>query len=170
MERLEKELPPKEEFYSKLRFSGITDEDYQHAQNVYKTFECKNLGEYTKLYCLSDTLQLADLWKVFSEETLKTYSLDPGHYITFPSLSWDAMLKFTNVKLELISDPTVHQDKEKSIRGGISMIPKRFCRTNNKYQPDTYDPTKPIVYILYFDKNNLYGCAMSQPRTSGTFT
>ena len=32
---LEKELPPKEAFYSQLRFSGITDEEYEHAQNVY---------------------------------------------------------------------------------------------------------------------------------------
>ena len=27
----EKNLPPKEEFYSKLTRKGVTDEDYQHA-------------------------------------------------------------------------------------------------------------------------------------------
>ena len=97
------------------------------------------------------------------------YNLDPSHYITLPSLSWDAMLKFTDVNFELISDPTIHQHIEKSFRGGISMVVKRYARANKKYLPDTYDPTKPIVYILYFDKNNLYGYAMFQPLPVGGF-
>ena len=84
---LETKLPPKEAFYSQLKFSGITDEEYEHAQNVFKTLNCKNLSEYTSLYCLSDTLQLADIWQVNTNETIKTYGLDPGHYITLPSLS-----------------------------------------------------------------------------------
>ena len=41
---LEEKLPSKEVFYSKLKFSGITDEEYQHAQSVYETFNCKNLA------------------------------------------------------------------------------------------------------------------------------
>ena len=111
---LETELPPKEAFYLQLKYSGIME--YKHAQNVFKMFNCKNLGEYTGLYCLSETLQLADIWQVFINETIKTYKLDPGHYITLPSLSWDAMLKYSNVGIELISDPTLHQCIEKSIR------------------------------------------------------
>ena len=73
------------------------------------------------------------------------------------------MLKYwyTNVGIELISDPTLHQCIEKSIGGGISMITKRFSRANNKYLPETYDPSKPSKYIMYLDKNNLYGYAMS---------
>ena len=79
-------------------------------------FNCKNLGEYTGLYCLSNTLQLADIWQVFTNETIKTYKLDPSHFITLPSSSWDAVLKYTGVGIELISDPTLHQCIEKSIR------------------------------------------------------
>ena len=104
---------------------------------------------YTGLYCLSDVLQLADIWQVFTKETEKTYDLDPGQYITLPSLSWDAMLKYTDVSIELISNPTLHQCIERSIRGGISMITKRYCRANNKYLPETYDPSKPTIYILW---------------------
>ena len=74
---LEKDLPPKKAFYSQLKFPGITDEVYKHAQNVFKTFNCKKFSEYTSLYCLSDTLQLADIWQVFTNETIKTYGLDP---------------------------------------------------------------------------------------------
>ena len=36
----ETQLPPKEEFYSKLNDEDITDDDYQHAINVWNTFKC----------------------------------------------------------------------------------------------------------------------------------
>ena len=38
-------LPPTKEFYSKLRISGITKAEYKHAQNVYKTFNCKTFQD-----------------------------------------------------------------------------------------------------------------------------
>ena len=43
-------LPPKEAFYSKLNDVNISDEDYQHAQNIWKTFNMKTMGDYHDLY------------------------------------------------------------------------------------------------------------------------
>ena len=37
---------------------------------------------------------------------LKFYGLDACHYLSAPGLSWDAMLKMTEVKLEKKSDIT----------------------------------------------------------------
>ena len=48
---------------NKLQAEPISDEDYSHAQDVFKTFKCQNLGEYTGLYCKSDVLILADIWE-----------------------------------------------------------------------------------------------------------
>lgn len=45
------------------------------------------------------------------------------------------------------------------MRGGVTVATKRFAKANNKYLKD-YDPTKPSTYIMYYDANNLYGCAM----------
>ena len=42
----ETSLPDKEAFYSKRNMEDITDADYRHANNVFKEFELKNLGEY----------------------------------------------------------------------------------------------------------------------------
>src|SRR4051812_18600501 len=39
------ELPPIDKFHGKLS-GGISQEDHDHAQKVWKEFGCKNLGEY----------------------------------------------------------------------------------------------------------------------------
>ena len=78
-----------------------------------------------------------------------------------PGLSWDAVLKMTDVKLEKISNIDKYLFIEKGSRGGTSYIAKRFAKANNKYMSD-YDSNKPSIFITYLDKNNLYGWAMSE--------
>ena len=51
---------------------------------------------------------------------LKFYKLDPCHYFSSPGLSWNAMLKVTEIKLEQISDIDMYLFIEKGSRGGIS--------------------------------------------------
>ena len=58
----EESLPYQESFYSKLNNEHITDEEYAHAQKVWKTFNIKHLGKYHDLYVQSDTLSLADVF------------------------------------------------------------------------------------------------------------
>ena len=76
-------------------------------------------------------------------------------------MAWDGALKLTNVKLELFNNEDMYTFIERSIRGGISQISKRFAKENNKDCRD-YDPLKPISHLIYLDANNLYGWAMSQ--------
>ena len=86
------ELPNKEEFYSILNDENISDEDYQHAKNVWLTFNLKSIGEYQDLYLKSDILLLLDVFENFRKTCLQYYKLDPCHYFSSPGLSWDAML------------------------------------------------------------------------------
>ena len=158
----EKQLPPKEEFYSKLNDEYISDEDYQHALNVFYKFNCKSIRDYHDLYLKSDVLLLSDVFENFRKTCLKHYKLDPAHYYTSPGLAWDACLKETKQQLELLTDYDMLMMVEKGIRGGISHISKRYAEANNKYMKD-YNPDKESVYIQYLDANNLYGWAMSQP-------
>ena len=119
----------------------ISDKDYSHAQEVFKTFDCKNLADYTELYCKSGVLLLADVFETFIDVCLKKYGLDPSHYITAPSLSINAMLKMTEIELELLTHPDMHLFFEKGIRGGISTVTGRYSKANNKYMED-YDSEK----------------------------
>jgi hypothetical protein len=90
------------------------------------------------------------------------YRLDPAHYLPTPSLTWDACLKYTNIQLELITDPEIFLFFESAMCGGISAISNRYARANNPYlQPEDYDSMQSHSYIYNLDANNLYGSAMS---------
>ena len=164
LEKLEEtKLPPKEEFYSRLNDGGISDEDYAHAQKVWKTFKMKYFKDYHELYNKVDVLLLADVFENFRNICLENYELDPAHYYTAPGLAWNAALKVTNVNLELLSDIDMLLMVEKGIRGGVSMISNRYGKANNKYMGDKFNSNEPSKYIQYLDANNLYGWAMSKP-------
>ena len=150
----EKKLPTKEEFYSKLNDCGISDDDHNHAKKVWKEFGVKNLGEYHDLYLKSDVLLLADVFEEFRNVCLENYSLDPAWYYTSPGLSWDAPLKHSGVRLELLTDVDVLLLFEKGIRGGVSMITNRYGKANNKYMGEKFDPSQPSKFITYLDANN----------------
>ena len=95
-------LPPKDAFYSQLNKTGISDEDYAHAQKVWRAFNCETMTDYHDLYLKTDVLLLTDIMTEFRKVCKRVYGLDALHYYTAPGLAWDAMLKLTKVKLDLI--------------------------------------------------------------------
>ena len=157
----EMSVPSKESFYSNLNIENIEDIDYRHGNNVFKRFKLKSLGEYHDLYVQSDTLLLADVFENFRKTCLKVYELDPAHFLSLPGLAWQACLKKTNVKLELLTDYDMLLMLEEGIRCGICHPIHRHTKANNKYMK-TYNKNEESSYIQYLDANNLYGWAMSQ--------
>ena len=157
----ETKLPPINKFYSKLYDSNVDKKDYAHAQKVWSHFGFKNMGEYHDLYLKTDVVLLADIFENFRDVCLKNYKLDPAWYYTSPGLSWDALLKNTEIKLDLLSDINMILFVEARIRGGVSMISNRYGKANNKYM-ENYNPIKESKFITYLDANNLYGWGMSQ--------
>ena len=127
------ELPAKEHFYSILNDQDITDDEYNHVEKVWKTFEIKTMSEYHDLYLGSNMLLLTDVFENFRKTCMQYYKLDPCHYFMSPGLSWDPMLKMTNIKLELMTDIDMFQFIEKGTRGGVSYIANRSGKANNKY-------------------------------------
>ena len=78
-----------------------------------------------------------------------------------PVLAWQAYLKKTQVKLELITDYDMLLMVQKGIRGGIFEATHRYVKANNKYMKN-HDKNNESSYLKYLDANNLYGWAMSQ--------
>ena len=71
----------------------ISKKDYNHAKNVWNTFEIKNLGEYHDLYVQSDILLLSDVFENFRNKCIKDYELDLTYFVSAPGLSWEGCLK-----------------------------------------------------------------------------
>ena len=130
-------------------------------KKVSEVFKIKNLGEYHDLYVQSDTLLLTDVYKNFRDRYINTYELDPAHFLSAPGLAWQACLKKTKVKLELLTDNDMLMMVEKGIRRGICNAVYRYAKANNKYMKN-YNKNIESSYLEYLDANNLYGCAMSQ--------
>ena len=89
----ETQLPPISAFYSNLNMSLISEEDYQHAQRVWKEFGIRDLGDYHDLYLRTDVVLLANVFEAFRDTCLRHYSLDPVHFYTSPGLAWRTCLK-----------------------------------------------------------------------------
>ena len=121
----ETKLPPREAFYSKLNMSGVGNEDYEHANRVWKEFGLKDLGEYHDLYLKTDVILLANVFEAFRKVCLKNYGLDPAHFYTAPGLAWKACLKKTRIRLELLLDPDMLLMFERGIRGGMTQSVNR---------------------------------------------
>ena len=142
---------------------NIDDIDYRHGNNVFKRFKLKNLGKYHDLYVQIDTLLLADGSENFRKTCLKVYELDPTHFLSGPGLVWQACLKKTSVKLELLTDYDMLLMVEEGIRGGICHAIHRNAKANNKYM-ENYDKDEESSYIQHLDANNLNGWAISNNR------
>ncbi|WAR12145.1 hypothetical protein MAR_026325 [Mya arenaria] len=152
----ETQLPPKEEFYSKLSGDNISDEDYVHAQKVWKDERLSQSVSHVR--CIAS----GEVFETFRDVCLTNYNLDPAWFYTAPGLAWDAALKLTEVELELISDPDMLLMIEKGIRGGVSNIMTRYGKANNKYMGDEFDPKKDSTYLQYLDANNILGLKITK--------
>ena len=145
-----------------------SESNFQHAVNVWNTFKCKTIGDYSDLYLKTDVLLLADIFENFRKTLIETHKLDPAHYFTLPGFTWEAALKYTRIKLHLLTDIDMVMLIERGIRGGLSQCSNRYSEANNKYMPN-YNPNEISKYIVYWDSNNLYAFALSQYLPTGGF-
>ena len=157
---------------------GISDHDYEHAQQVWKIMENKALGGYHDTYLKTDVLLLADLFETFQNTSLNNYKLDPAHIYTAPGAAWHALLKTASeycehekrhkecevcpeeFSLELLTDIDMLLKVEKGIQGGITQAVRRYAKANNKYIKGLYNPDEKSICLQYLDANNLYRWAM----------
>ena len=111
--------------------------------------------------CSVDTFLLADVFEKFRDKCIEIYGLDSFHFYSVPGLAWQACLKKTDVRLELLTDYQMLLIIEGGIRGGMCESTHRYAKANNRYIKN-YDKKIESSYLTYLDANNLYEWAMSQ--------
>ena len=121
----------------------------------------KDLGAYHDLYVKIDTLLLSDIIENSRNMCLDIYELDSAYFVSAPGLAWEACLKKTGVKLELLTDFDMTLMIGKGSRSGICQTSHRYAKANDKYMKN-YNKNIESSSIEYLDANNLYGWAMSQ--------
>ena len=122
---------------------------------------CIEMGDYHDLYVQYDTLLLADVFEKCRNTCIDIYGLDLSYFLSAPGLAWQACLRKTEVKLELLTDIHMLLMIEEEIRGGMCQSLHRYANANNKYMKN-YDKNIKSSYLMYLDANNFYGWAMSQ--------
>ena len=110
---------------------------------------------------MADCLLLCDVFENFRSNCLQQYNIDPCYYFSAPHFTFDAFLRHSSLTLELLSDISQYLFIIKGIRGGMSMVSKRYALTNNKYV-EGYNFSKSSSFISYLDANNLYGRAIQE--------
>lgn len=162
------ELPEKSKFFNSLTQSHISQDDYQHAKNVFSQFNCKNIGDFHDTYVMGDVLQLACVFENFRTWFLTNFRVDVVHYFSLPGAAWDSALLRTKVELELLVDEDKYLWLETGMRGGVSMICQRYAKANNSYLSD-YDPKKPSSFLMYYDMVALYSACLLEPLPHSCF-
>ena len=148
-------LPRKEQFYSSLNMSGVSDKEYEHACKVWNEFKIKNMREYHDLYLRTDVILLANVFESFRNVCMENYGLDPAHFYIAPGLAGKACLKKTGIRLELLQDPDMLLMFESGIRGGITQSVHRYQPTIHIWRNMirikkliTYNTSMLITYMV----------------------
>ena len=172
-------LPDKKYFYNMLTLKDINDDDYKKVEKFYKDMKFKNIKEYLECYLISDITLLGDIFNNFRKIIFDNLGLDPVKYISSPSLSKDAGLKYSKCKIENIKDVTIFQFIKKSIMGGLSDSINPYVGLDNENESIVYNdissqyphelrrklPYSDYQFVEAFDEDRYgqdkdYGCIM----------
>ena len=107
---------------------------------------------------------LADVFENPRNICLKGYELDPACFLNAPRLAWQAAVKKTKVKLDILTDINMLLIVEKGIKGGICHTIHQ-SKLKQKLITKTWKismKNKESPYLKYWDVNDLYGCEMSK--------
>ena len=162
-----------------LKLKDIDDKEYRIVKEFYENMKFKNIKEYLECYLISDITLLADVFNNFRKIIFDNLGLDCVKYISSPSLSKDAALKYSNCKIENIKDVSIFQFVRKSVMGGLSDSINPYVKLDNENESIVYNdissqyphelrkklPYKDYKFVENFDENKYgidknYGCIL----------
>ena len=97
---------------------------------------------------------LADVYETFRDKCIEIYRPDPSYFLSAPGLAWQACLKKTEVKLELLTNINMLLMIEDGIRGGMCQSVHRHAKANNRYMKN-YNKSIESSYLMYLDANKI---------------
>ena len=157
--QLDESLPPQEAFYNRLTDSHISNENYQHLQNLWNA---QNMTSMKDLLCVYNNLDTEGLLlgclKVQDMFLKKNYYLFKD-YISLAQLSLDYAFNCCNYpSIEHIIDPELHDSLRNSIVGGPSILfNRKVIQSETKIKEHIYKSSAlKVGNIIAYDINGLY--------------
>ena len=185
----------KTEFFSELKQSAVSDEDYENSKYLYQTLKMRNLGDLNDLYNIQDVILLTEITESRFEAMKNTYGFNGRKCNSASSMSGCIEREMSKI---IVALPTKYEHVEifeETVIGGFSCVNTRLAfdsqillpnlKTKNdlKNNPINKDFNYKIVYnlkmnnkkvkkrvitkILKLDENNQYGNGMTKPLPTG---
>ena len=128
----ETSLPSKGRFYSKLKLSTISDDDYKFACDVFRETNCESIEAYKILYLITDVFLLAEVFEYFCRTIFENYKLDPAKAVTIFSTAMQTTLLQLNLEIYVIREINFLKDFENNVRGGLVNVVRAKKTSNNE--------------------------------------
>ncbi len=166
----ETQLPPHEAFFSKLKNSNISAEDYQLCQRVWETMGMETMSDFLAWYndldvkpFLTALDNMFNFYKSLGIDMFKDAISVPGLTLKylFSTLTHDDY--FTLFKEQ---DKTLYYKMRQNIVGGPSVV---FHRYHEKGSTFIRNGPKPCEEVVGYDANALYLWALMQPMPTGPY-
>ena len=162
----ETSFPAMEAFYSKLRQSGFTNEEYKQALDCSNESECEKKN-YMMLYLKTDVLLSVDVLESLQDKCLEYYEVDPCYTYSSPGLTWLCGLKYTNVRLRYYKNTVnIYDTIQHGIRCGLASV-LGDCHVECKHKQLDTEKSGKENYLKYLVFNSLYSSAMVQALPTG---
>ena len=109
-------------FLTELKNKCPDKEEKERTKEINNLFDIKNGEVFTKLYCKSDFILLADVIEKFVEVSFEEYGNNPLYCVSLSGYTYQCDLKYTDIKLQTLQDKDLILLKENNILGGISRV------------------------------------------------
>ena len=137
-------FPSIDKFESSLA-GKVSSKDYNYSKQLYEK-HCTMFLDWHVHYLELDVNILMDSLSYWQNVIFKEFGIDLLQCHSLPSCAKQSMLKMSRVRLQLITDPTMHNLFQSNIRGGLCVTALR--------SREIRDQTKES--IRYFDVKSLY--------------
>ena len=165
-------LPPHDAFYSTLKKSNITEEEYQLCQQTWNANKMTTMKDFLIWYNNKDVEPMLEAIEKMCQyyKDLKVDMFKDG--ISVPGLTLKIMFD------GLTDYFTIPDDKNKdlydlyktNIVGGPSIVFHRYQEKDVTFiRPAEFDDPKPCKKVIGFDANALYLWSIMQPMPTGHF-
>ena len=140
--KLDKEFWEKTEFFSELKLSVVSDENYENSKYLYQTLKMRNLGDLNDLYNTQDVILLTEFVESRFQAMQNIYGFNPRRCNSASSVSGCIEREMSKVILVL---PTKYEHVEifeqTVIVSGFSSVNTRLAFDSQILLPNLTDKT-----------------------------